>query len=82
MIETERLNLRSFRESDLDDYARSCADPEVVRYVGTPFSRGHPACLHVAFSPNGKHCATGGKAGQVTLHELKRGWGLSRAVVP
>ena len=35
----------------------------------------HPACMHVAFSPDGKHFGTAGKGSQVT-HELKRGWGL------
>jgi RimJ/RimL family protein N-acetyltransferase len=35
VLETSRLLLRPFRESDLDDYARICADPEVMRYIGT-----------------------------------------------
>lgn len=34
MLETERLILRMFRESDLDQYAEICADPHVVRYLG------------------------------------------------
>ena len=33
-ITTERLNLRMFREDDLDDYAEICADPEVMRFLG------------------------------------------------
>jgi RimJ/RimL family protein N-acetyltransferase len=33
-LETERLLLRPFQERDLDDYARLCADPEVMRYLG------------------------------------------------
>ena len=33
-LETERLRLRMFRESDLDVYARLCADPEIMRYLG------------------------------------------------
>jgi RimJ/RimL family protein N-acetyltransferase len=33
-LETERLLLRPFEERDLDDYARLCADPEVMRYLG------------------------------------------------
>ena len=33
-IATERLVLRMFRESDLDAYARMCADAEVMRYIG------------------------------------------------
>jgi len=41
VLETERLILRLFRESDLDAYAEMCADPEVMRYllVGRTFSR-------------------------------------------
>ena len=41
VLETERLVLRSFCESDLDTYAEMCADPEVMRYllVGRTFSR-------------------------------------------
>ncbi len=40
-IETARLRLRSFRESDLEDLARLNADPDVMRYVGQgrPLSR-------------------------------------------
>lgn len=33
-IETERLKLRMWRESDLDAYAEMCADPMVMRYLG------------------------------------------------
>ena len=33
-METERLLLRQFLESDLDLYARICADPEVMRHIG------------------------------------------------
>ena len=33
-LETDRLTLRMLLESDLDDYAEMCADPEVMRYVG------------------------------------------------
>ena len=39
-LETERLVLRMFRESDLDNYAEMCADPEVMRFLnGYPQSR-------------------------------------------
>lgn len=33
-LETERLILRQFQQSDLDAYAEMCADPEVMRYIG------------------------------------------------
>ena len=34
ILETERLILRMFRESDAEAYAAICADPEVMRYLG------------------------------------------------
>jgi RimJ/RimL family protein N-acetyltransferase len=34
-LETQRLRLRQFRNEDLDDYAQMCADPQVMRYIGT-----------------------------------------------
>jgi len=34
LIETERLTLRHFRTSDLDAFAETMADPEVVRHLG------------------------------------------------
>jgi RimJ/RimL family protein N-acetyltransferase len=37
-LETDRLTLRMFRESDFDAYAEMCADLEVMRYIGD----GHP----------------------------------------
>jgi RimJ/RimL family protein N-acetyltransferase len=41
-IETPRLLLRPFRDTDIEAYAAMCADPEVMRYVGErgPLSRG------------------------------------------
>src|SRR5205085_7019993 len=33
-LETERLLLRQFLESDVDRYSRMTADPEVMRYIG------------------------------------------------
>jgi RimJ/RimL family protein N-acetyltransferase len=33
-LETERLKMRQFVEADLDPYARLCADPETMRYIG------------------------------------------------
>lgn len=34
-LETNRLTLRMLREADFDAYAETCADPEVMRYLGT-----------------------------------------------
>ncbi len=33
-LETERLTMRMFRESDLDGYAEMCGDAEVMKYLG------------------------------------------------
>jgi RimJ/RimL family protein N-acetyltransferase len=33
-IETARLLLRRWRDGDLEPYARICADPQVMRYIG------------------------------------------------
>ena len=40
-LKTDRLLLRPFCATDIDDYARMCADPEVTRYLGDgrPLSR-------------------------------------------
>src|SRR5215468_10618156 len=46
---TERLRLRPFRRSDLDDYAALNADPEVVRHLGgETWDRGR-SWRHLAF---------------------------------
>ncbi len=34
VIETGRLLLRGWREEDIEPYARLCADPEVMRFIG------------------------------------------------
>ena len=50
-LETERLLLRSFRGSDIDDYAALHADPEVLRHLGCgpePWDRGR-SWRHMAF---------------------------------
>lgn len=40
-LETERLTLRMWRESDIDEYASICADPRVMRPMGRgPMDRG------------------------------------------
>ena len=40
-IETERLLLRRWRDEDMEPYARMCADPEVMRFIGdgSPLTR-------------------------------------------
>lgn len=49
MLETERLILRQWRESDIDDYAAMCADPDVVEFLtGNAMSRME-AWRHMAF---------------------------------
>lgn len=49
-LETERLRLRMWREDDdFEEYARMCADPDVMRYLGgKPFDRLE-AWRHMAF---------------------------------
>ena len=49
-LETERLILRMFREDDFETYAKICADPEVMRYLGEgkPYTRLE-AWRHMAF---------------------------------
>ncbi|HEV2764908.1 MAG TPA: GNAT family N-acetyltransferase [Pyrinomonadaceae bacterium] len=48
-LETERLVLRQWREEDFETYARICADPEVMRFLGgKPFNRLE-AWRHMAF---------------------------------
>lgn len=49
---TERLRLRPFRRSDVDDYAALNADPEVVRYLATVPAQTWDRCRswrHLAF---------------------------------
>ena len=47
-IETDRLLLRQFRESDLDPYAEMCADPEVMRFLGGETMSREEAWRHMA----------------------------------
>lgn len=48
-IETERLLLREFKQSDIDAYTAICADPEVVKFLssGVPMNR-EEAWRHMA----------------------------------
>lgn len=48
-LETDRLLLREFRESDFREYAVMCADPEVMRYLGGKTLNRMEAWRHMAF---------------------------------
>lgn len=50
ILVTERLRLRAFQKSDIEDYAALNADPEVLRYIGEgePWDRGR-SWRHQAF---------------------------------
>lgn len=48
-LETDRLLLRPWRESDLDAYAAICADPEVMRYLGGKTFLRTETWRHIAF---------------------------------
>lgn len=49
-LETERLILRMWREEDdFDAYARMCADPEVMRYLGGKTLTRPESWRHMAF---------------------------------
>ena len=50
ILETERLRLRPFRESDLDDYAALCADPEVTRWLPYGALARDAAWRHLVFT--------------------------------
>jgi RimJ/RimL family protein N-acetyltransferase len=49
-LETDRLKLRMWRETDIDDYAAMCADPAVMKYLtmGKLFTRAE-AWRSIAF---------------------------------
>lgn len=48
-IETERMILRMFRESDFAEYAEICADPEITRFTfGKPLKKWE-AWRHMAY---------------------------------
>ena len=48
-LETERLILRMWRESDFEPYAAMCSDPEVMRYLGGKTFNRMEAWRHMAF---------------------------------
>ena len=48
-LETDRLLMRMWRESDFESYAALCADPEVMRYLGGKTFNRMEAWRHMAF---------------------------------
>ena len=48
-LETARLLLREWQEGDFDAYARLCADPEVMRYLGGHTFSVLEAWRHMAY---------------------------------
>ena len=48
-LETDRLLLRFPRESDFEEYAKICADPEVMRFLGGQPMTVLEAWRHMAF---------------------------------
>lgn len=47
-LDTERLRLRAFRRSDIDDYAALTADPDVMGHIGGTWDRSR-SWRHLAF---------------------------------
>lgn len=48
-LETDRLLLRQWRESDFEPYAEICADPDVMRFLGGKAFTRTEAWRHMAF---------------------------------
>ena len=44
-LESARLHLRPWRDTDLPEFAAMCADPQVMRYFPAPLSRLESAAL-------------------------------------
>lgn len=43
-LETERLRLRRWKRSDIEPYSKLCADPEVMKWIGSGSVRSHADC--------------------------------------
>jgi 3-dehydroquinate dehydratase/shikimate dehydrogenase len=65
-IKTERLILRSWRERDLEPFAKLCADPRVMEYFPDPLSRQESDVL----------------AGRIQTRMRQQGWGFWAAEAP
>jgi len=94
-IETERLLLRQFHETDFDVYAAMLADPEVARFIGGVRdkigARQHfdAACAHWRDRGYGKFAIEDKASGKMigrcgpTLHgdapETELGWTIAKA---
>jgi RimJ/RimL family protein N-acetyltransferase len=48
ILETPRLLMRGFRQSDIDEYAAICADVEVTKYLSSPPMSREEAWRHMA----------------------------------
>ena len=74
-IRNRQAILRMFRESDFEQYARTCADPEVMRYLGEgqTLNRGESGRVHqLAFYP--RRSLRAAEARRERL--LRYAWGL------
>lgn len=49
LLETDRLLLRMWRDDDFESYARMCANPDVMRYIGGKTFDRLEAWRHMAF---------------------------------
>jgi RimJ/RimL family protein N-acetyltransferase len=49
VLETDRLTLRMWREQDFEPYAKMCADPEIMRFLGGKTLNRLEAWRHLAF---------------------------------
>ena len=94
LIETERLRLRDLREIDFAAYAAMCADPEVMRYLGSGPLSAEDAWRQLAmfaghwvlrgFGMWAAETRDGELVGRVGLHfphgwpERELGWALAR----
>ena len=89
-LETERLTLRDYRESDAEDALEFLGDPEVMAFVEPPFSLQHAREVLLQWGIRDRlvyaleEKATGRLAGQVIFHPFggdgtyELGWILSR----